>query len=255
VTAGGVQDAAVHAGADHVEAVQGGLGGDLVLVTAEAERGVVDLADEVLADLVLVDDLADPLADPGGAPQPARGHRGPDFLQVLRGGGEQFLAGAGPVGGQHRVVAADQPLAGIAGVADLGEVLGVEQAHLQRAVVCGQPRDGRGLQRGDPAHARQLAQVGDPGAGDHPPVADQDQALDAEVAADAGDGCLERLGVAGVADEHLDGDRAPFGAGEQPVFDLFAAAPAVAGVPERGQLAAAALHPGGGQVIHRDPAR
>ena len=84
----------------------------------------------------------------------------------------------------------------------------------------------------------QLAQVADPGSGDHPPVADHDQALDAEVAADPGDRGLERLGVAGVAGEHLDGDRAAFGVGEQPVFDLLAAALAVAGVPERGQLAA-----------------
>jgi hypothetical protein len=38
----------------------------------------------------------------------------------------------------RRVAAGDQPLAGVVGVADLGEVLLVEQAHLQRPVVGGQ---------------------------------------------------------------------------------------------------------------------
>ncbi len=152
-------------------------------------------------------------------------------------------------------MAADQPLAGVAGVGDLGEVLGIEQAHLQGAVIFGQGGDGGGLQRGDPAHPVQLAQVVDPGAGDHPAVADHDQGSDAEVAADPHYGGLERVRVCGVAGEHLDRDRAALRVGEQPVLDLLAAAPAVAGVPERGQLAVTALHPGRGQAGHRDPAR
>ncbi len=61
------------------------------------------------------------------------------------------------------------------------------------------------------------------------------QVRDAEVAADPGDGGLERLGVAGVAREHLHGDRAAFGVGEQPVLDLPAAALAILGIAERGQ--------------------
>jgi len=46
-------------------------------------------------------------------------------------------------------------------VRDFREVLLVEQAQLQRAVVRGQGRDVRGLQRGHPPSALQLAQVFD----------------------------------------------------------------------------------------------
>ena len=41
---------------------------------------------------------------------------------------EQVLALAGAVGGQHRVAAGDQPLAGEVRAGDLGQVLLVEQA-------------------------------------------------------------------------------------------------------------------------------
>jgi hypothetical protein len=44
------------------------------------------------------------------------------------GGGQQVLAGAGAVGGQHRVAAGDQPLALEIAGGDLGQVLLVEQA-------------------------------------------------------------------------------------------------------------------------------
>ena len=41
---------------------------------------------------------------------------------------------AGTFGRQRGVAAGDQPFPGVVGVADLGQVLGVEQAHLQRPV-------------------------------------------------------------------------------------------------------------------------
>jgi hypothetical protein len=55
--------------------------------------------------------------------------------QQLLGGGEQLAAGAGTVGGQDRVAAGDQPLAGVVRAGDLGEVLLVEEAELERAAV------------------------------------------------------------------------------------------------------------------------
>jgi hypothetical protein len=127
-------------------------------------------------------------------PPPPGLHRCLDLGEFGLGVSQQFGAGAGPVSFQHRVVAADQPLARVVRVGDLGEVLGVEQRHLQRPIIGGQLFDGGRFQRGDPVHARQLAQVGDPSAGDHPPVAGQDQALDTEVAADAGDRVLNDSG-------------------------------------------------------------
>src|SRR6266702_9003741 len=92
-------------------------------------------------------------------------------------------------------------------------------------------------------NGRQLPQVADPGAGDHPTVPDRDQPLDPEIGPDAGDRGLERLRVGGVAGEHLDRDRATGPVGEQTGLDLAAAVLAVAGVPEAGQLALAAFHP------------
>ena len=62
-------------------------------------------------------------------------------------------------------------------------------------------------------------------------------------------------GVAGVAGEHPDRDRAPGRVGEQPVLDLQLALLAVAGVAPGGQRAAPALQPGGGQVEQRHPRR
>ena len=67
---------------------------------------------EVLGGLVLADDLAHLDADRRGAGQPAGGDPGGDGGEQLLGGGQQVLALAGPVGGQDRVAAGDQPLAG-----------------------------------------------------------------------------------------------------------------------------------------------
>src|ERR1017187_3773417 len=59
--------------------------------------------------------------------QPSRGRRCRDLVQVGLGGRQQRLAPAGPLGGQERVAAADQPLAGAVGVADLSEVVHIGQ--------------------------------------------------------------------------------------------------------------------------------
>ena len=80
---------------------------------------------------------------PAPASRPA-GHPLGDGRQIGLGGVEQLGAFAGPLGGQGGVAAGDQPFPGVVGVADLGEVLGIEQAHLQRPVVGGQCGDRRG---------------------------------------------------------------------------------------------------------------
>ena len=83
-----------------------------------------------------------------------------------------------PVGGQHRVAAGDQPLAGEIIRGDLGEILLTGQGQLQRPVAGDQLADGRGAPRGDPPvgvrpgrPVFQLVQGSDPGAGDHAAVA------------------------------------------------------------------------------------
>src|ERR1039457_3579002 len=87
-----------------VDAVQGGLGGDGVLVPVVAEPVLADVDDKVLGDLAPVQDLAGPQRDLVLAAQRAaapRARRG-DFLQVGFGGVEQRFALAGPLGFQER---------------------------------------------------------------------------------------------------------------------------------------------------------
>ena len=72
------------------------------------------------------------------------GHGGDGRGEQRLGGGEQVVAFAGALVGQGGVAAGDQPFAGVVGVGDLGQVLLVEQAHLQRPVVGGQRGDLRG---------------------------------------------------------------------------------------------------------------
>ena len=105
----------------------------------------------------------------------------------MLGGGEQVVAFAGAFGGQQWVAAGDQPLAGEVGVGDLGKVLGVEQAHLQRPVVGGQGGDLRGAQRGDPPEIGcgvgivvEFTQGGDAGLCDHAAVTHQHQLVERE---------------------------------------------------------------------------
>ena len=69
------------------------------------------------------------------------GWRG-DLVQLGVGGGQQLVAFAGALGGQGRVAAAHQPLAGIVRGADLEEVVLIEQRQLKRsastrALICG----------------------------------------------------------------------------------------------------------------------
>jgi len=89
-----------------------------------------------------------PTSTPIG-PAPAGGLPGPgdEGGEQLLGGGEEFGAGAGPVGGQDRVAAGDQPLAGEVRRGDLGQVLLIEQGQLERPVVGHELLDGRGAQR------------------------------------------------------------------------------------------------------------
>ena len=169
---------------------------------------------------------------------------------------------AGPVGGQDRVAAGDQPLAGEVRRGDLGHVLLIEQGQLERAVAGHQLADGGGAQRGDPPvgvrprrPVFELVQGGDPGAGDHAAVAGHDHFLQAELlphhVCDGG----ESARVAGVAGEHPDRDRAALRVGQQPVLDLQFPFLAVPGVPAGRQRAVPSFHPRAGQVEQRLPRR
>src|SRR6266516_2884235 len=72
---GGVQGAGGDTGADDVDPVEGGLGGDLLLVAVPGEPARADVEDEVLGDLPSVDDLAYPDPDLVRVLQPPGLHR------------------------------------------------------------------------------------------------------------------------------------------------------------------------------------
>jgi hypothetical protein len=132
--AGGVQLAGGHGGAQHVEAVQGGFGVDLVLLAGYGQAGIGDGHVEVLGGLVFLliilvfaDHFADLDPDWPGAGQPPGLDAGDDGGQQLLGRLQQVFPLASALSGQHRVAAGDQPLAGEVRAGDLGQVLLIEQ--------------------------------------------------------------------------------------------------------------------------------
>ena len=228
---------------------------DLGGFAGDGQGGVGDGDVEVFGHLVLVDDLADLEPDPVRTGQPAGGDggdRGPGCLRWR----EQLAAFAGPLGGQERVAAGDEAFPGVVGVADLGEVVLVEQGRLQRPAFGGEGLDRRCPQRGQPAQVGPVGtDRGDPGVGDHPAVPDHHQLGEPEPVPHHLDRLDERGRVGGVAGEHLDRDRTAGWVGEQSVLDLGPVLLPVPGVAPFRQRAVAALHPGGGQVEQRHPRR
>nr|WP_239657014.1 hypothetical protein [Mycobacterium riyadhense] len=118
---------------------------------------------------------------------------------------------------------------------DLGEILAVEQAHLQGPVVSGEFGDHWCAQRGDPAETGcgvvvEFAQRGDARGSDHAAIPDEHQFFEPEPLADHRDDLGERGRVGGGTGEHAHRHRPALGVGEDAVFDLLAALFAVAGV-------------------------
>nr|WP_163745572.1 hypothetical protein [Mycobacterium lacus] len=145
---------------------------------------------------------------------------------------------------------------------DLGQVLGVEQGHLQWPVVTGEFGDRRCPQRGDPPEIGwgvgvvvEFAQHADARGGDHAAITHQHQVGEAEGGGQFGDDLGERDRVGGIPAHHPHRHRPSAGVGEHPVLDLRAALLAVAGIPVRGQLTTPPGHPRTGQVKQRHPMR
>jgi len=142
-----------HGGADDVDPVQGRFGGDLLLVTGEPEPVVGDVQDVVLGHLVPADDLADPDPDlpaPPRRPAATAATILASAVSVASSSARRLRARSVARAGLRHATRRSP----VVGVGDLGQVHLVEQAHLQRAVISGQGRDGGGTQRGDPAETR-----------------------------------------------------------------------------------------------------
>src|SRR5882757_4507395 len=104
--------------------------------------------------------------------------------------------------------------------------------------------DGRGAQRGDEVETGRLDGLPDSRLRDHAAIADQHHAIEVESLLELGDLGLQRRGIADIAFEDFDRDRAAILAAQQSENDLQLAVLAVTVVPELGQLAGAALEIG-----------
>src|SRR6195256_4072424 len=109
--------------------------------------------------------------------------------------------------------------------------------------------DGRGAQRGDEVETGRPDGLPDPRLGDHAAITDQHHAIEVEALLELGDLGLQRRGIADIAFEDFDRDRATILAAQQSENDLQLAVLAVTVVPELGQLAGAALEIGRTDVV------
>ena len=156
----------LQAGPDHVDPVQARLLPDRLLLARrdECSRGLVELPPQVLAP----------------APPPQRAEAPVELVPVVVAGRQpgglglgqlqQQVALAPPLGGDHRIEAHQQALAGEIVARDAGQAPGVEQPGLDD-LLAGELVDGVVAQGGDPVEAGRLEILVDAGLGDHAPVA------------------------------------------------------------------------------------
>jgi hypothetical protein len=240
-------------GADHIDAVKRGLGGDADGVLGKAERHVGDADLEMLGHVTPSQHGADRLADRRGAVQrTARPlHARCNARELLLGGRQQLGAFAGPLFGQQRVLAHHQALAGIVGAGDLGHVAIIEQRGLQRPAVSCELLDRWRPQCRDPIQTGRPQRLLDPRAGQHPAVAHHHYALQVEALLQLVD--LRRQGqrIGGVAFKHLDCNRATLGRAHQANDQLRPVATVIAAVTVLRQFTAAPFEIGGGHVVEQ----
>ena len=224
------------------------LGGKRLFVDRIVEPVVADLDRVVRADLVLPEDLADPIADGCLAIESTAADHPADRVERRGRCLEQRLAlGAAPLG-QLRVATGDESLARPVWMFELEDVALVKQTHLDGAGV-DELADGFGAQRGQPVDPVDRTERSDLLLGDHPPVADEHELLDAEVLPQRVDLAQQGRRITRVPLEDRDrhGD-APV-VGKQAVVDLELALLAVAVVPQGRERTGHAFEVARGQVV------
>src|SRR5680860_11521 len=243
------------AGAHDIDTVQGGFFVDAILFARKAETVVCDVELEVLCDLVFVDHPSDAQTDPVLALECALVAHGRllDLCKFDLGGVEQLLTLSPALVRQRRVAAADEALAGIVGVRDLGEAGLVEQRHLYRPGL-GQGLDLRCPERADPTHAADLSERLDARRGDHAAVTDHHHLVEPKALPQLVDRGDERARIRGVAGKDLDRQGPALDVGHEPVVDLRLAPLLIARIAPFGESATAALDIGRRQVVEREPA-
>ena len=201
----------LQAGAHDVDPVEAGLRPDPVRVALPVHPGVVHGDVEVLLHLAPVGVAPQGLDRPVAVRRPRlpAGSGGGDVGERPFRGLQQVLPLAAPFLAQPRVQADHEPLAGEVRAGDLRHRVRRQRLGLQRGrrtLVRGlqQLADVPGLQGRDPVEPGRLEVLADAGRGQHPPVADQRHAVDAEALADLVHLIGERGGIGRVPGEHLD---------------------------------------------------
>ena len=167
---------------------------------------------------------------------------------------DEFAALAPPLRRQQRIAAQDQPLAGIIGMGDLGQVLFIEQRSLHHTLA-GEFWNLGSAQSRDPVQPLVRAQILlDAFLGKHAAVSHQDDALQVKALAQLGNLCRHGLRIAGVALEDLDGHRTALGRGEDAEDDLRIAPPLIARVAAGGDGAVMPFKVSRGQIIEHERA-
>ena len=209
----------------------------------------------MLGYFVVIDDSTDRQPDHGLTSQrvTAPAHLRGNARQVAFGGRQQSFALAGALARQVGVAADHQPFAGKLGRGDLGQMAFVEQRELQGAAI------GQGLnlwraQAGDPVEAAGLEVLAQPRLRDHAAVADQHHVLQAKAALQFLDLSRQRGGIAGVALEHLDGDRPAVAVAQQAVDDLQPVRTVITAVTVLSQWAAAAFQVARADIVQHQHA-
>src|ERR1700751_2906740 len=121
-----------HAGAHDIDAIEFGLGSDLIDLAGPAEVSIANVERKVLGHLLGIDYFADGETDLGGGAQ--RRSLPPDLRlnprELPLGRNKQRLALAGALFGQFAITTYDEPVPWKAGRFDLGEIAVVEQREL-----------------------------------------------------------------------------------------------------------------------------
>ncbi len=220
----GADIGAREAGPDDVDAVEPGLGVDLLGVALPAHPVIPDLDVEVLTHLPAVGLFADCGVDAvavvrsGLSPPRTCGNLGERGL----GARKQILALSRPFLTETRVQADHQALAGEVRAGDLGDLIGHQVLRTKRrlGILPGVSRDeklsdpGR-LQCRDPVEPGGLDVLTDARGGEHAPISDERDPLDAKGLAELEHLSAHRGRIADIAGEDLDGQRASVGVAEK----------------------------------------
>ena len=233
-----------HAGSDYIDAVEAGLGFDLIEPPLPGEMTVADRDDEVLGHLSFVENRTDRQANLGGVMQAGALATDLDVDpgQIALGRRQQVLTLARPLSGKVVIAAHNQPFAREqVRRADFSEIAVIEQRQLQRPVLGSQRLHRRGTQVGDPIEICGPEVVANARRGDHAAIADDDHAADAEAILQLLDLHAQGRGVRGVAVEHFHGDRQPLARAEHAIDDLWSVLAVIPAVAITRQRAATAL--------------